>query len=120
MSSVCVSRQKLLGLLELDAAGTVLYFRTERSADANGERGETPLDITGRNFFGEVAPFRNVEDFHHRLDSFYKSSDQANSFEFDCDYEGQTVPVRVLLARICERSESRATKSMLVHIREIA
>jgi hypothetical protein len=120
MNSAVMSHQKFFGLLELDAGGTVLYSRIE--SDGNGADSTPTMkvapDMMGRNFYSEVAPFQNVEEFHRRLDSFRNSSQQANSFEFDCDYEDGTVAVRVLLARISERSDARATKSLLVHIRK--
>jgi len=115
MNSLILSQQKLFGLLELDAEGTVLYFKSEGD---EGSSGDVAPDITGRNFFSDVAPFKNVEEFHHRLDIFQRGSEPANSFEFDCDYEDEVVPVRVLLARMRERSKPHTTKSMLVHIRK--
>ena len=114
MSAEITSRPKFFGLLELDAAGTVLYSKIESA----GSPGGAAHDITGRNFFSDVAPFKNVEKLHHRLDSFRQSSSQADSFEFNCDYEDGFVPVRVLVARIYGRSEIRATKSILIHIRK--
>jgi hypothetical protein len=100
---------QLLGLLELDPAGTVLYARLER---------DVRRDMSGMNFFSEVAPFKNVEEFRRRLEEFSKGKEQANSFNFTCDFEDDTVPVRVLVARIRERSNSERTKSILVHIRQ--
>lgn len=114
MSRLIRSRQKLFGLLELDAAGTVLYsgIETEGGPDVS------PSDVTGHNFYSEVAPFLNVEEFHQRLDTFDRGSEQANSFVFNCDYEDGSVPVRVLLARTRERSNGDHTQSLLVHIRK--
>lgn len=101
-------------MLELDAAGTVLYFRTEQ----NAESADAPPDITGRNFYYDVAPFLNVEEFHEYLDDFNTSDEHANSFKFNCKYDNEIVPVRVLLARLCERTGQQMRKSTLVHIRE--
>lgn len=114
MSRSILSQQKLFGLIELDAIGTVLYSRIETEGDPGG----SPSDVTGHNFFSEVAPFLNVEEFHQCLDAFNRSSEYANSFLFNCDYEDGAVPVRVLLARICERSNDYRTKSLLVHIKK--
>ena len=77
MSSVVTSRPNLFGLLELDTAGTVLYSRIDRDGDAGGV---VAPDITGRNFFSDVAPFQNVEEFHRRLDNFRRKDEQAKSF----------------------------------------
>ena len=106
--------RKLYGLVELDPAGTVLYSRFE--AD-----GETPLGVsqsyTGLNFFTEVVTFRNAVEFRNQLDRFSRGSQPAYSMDFTCEYEDGPVHVRVLLARIRERSEADVTKSVLVHIR---
>jgi hypothetical protein len=112
MSPSILSRQNLFGLLELDAAGTVLYSGIE----TEGDRDASPSDMTGHNFYSEVAPFLNVEEFHQRLDIFARSSEQAYCFLFNCDYEDGAVPVRVLLARAGKRTNGDHTKSLLVHI----
>jgi hypothetical protein len=104
--------RKLFGILELDSAGTVLYNRF----DPDGGGGAA-ADMTGRNFYTEVAPFRNVGEFRQRLDCFSRGTEPAHSMDFTCDYEDGPLPVRVLLARIRERSQAEATKSILVHIR---
>ena len=114
MSHSILSRQKFFGLLELDAAGTVLYSRIETEGGTDG----SPSDVTGHNFYSEVASFLNVEEFHQRLENFDRSSEHANSFAFSCDYEDGAVPVRVLLARIRERTNGDQTQSLLVHIRK--
>jgi hypothetical protein len=114
MSSRILTRQKLFGLLELDAAGTVLYSRLEVDDKLNG----LAADVAGQNFFSEVAPFLNIEEFHQRLDNFYQSREQANSFVFNCAYADGAVRVRVLLARISERTNGDHTKSLLVHIKK--
>jgi hypothetical protein len=106
--------RKLYGLVELDPAGTVLYARIEH--DGPQPNGGGP-DYTGRDFYAEVAPFRNVVEFRDQLDRFSRGSLPAHSMDFVCDYEDGPVPVRVLLARIRERSQADVTKSVLVHIR---
>jgi len=106
--------RKLFGLVEIDAAGTVLYTRIE--PDGTPPSGAAP-DYTGRNFYADVAPFRNVVEFRNLLDNFSRGSQPAHSMDFTCDYEDGPVYVRVLLARIRERSQADATKSVLIHIR---
>lgn len=116
MSSVILRQQKLFGLLELDAAGTVLYSRLE--GDGTGNLDCSVADVAGRNFFSEVVSFLNIEEFQQRLETFNSGCEQANSFEFNCDYEDGAVAVRVLLARIRERANDYRTKSLLVHIKK--
>lgn len=114
MSASIIANQKFFGLLELDASGLVLYSRAEKDGNADA----SAVDITGHNFFSEVAPFKNVEEFQRCLDSFIKSTQQANSIHFTCQYEDGPQSVKVLLARVRERSEHDRTKSILVHIRK--
>lgn len=114
MSGVILSRRKLFGLLELDVAGTVLYSRLEGDDNLDG----SAAAVAGHNFYSEVAPFINVEEFHKCLDTFNRSTEQALSFVFNCDYADGAVPVRVLLARIRERTSGDHTKSLLVHIKK--
>lgn len=115
MSAPVIASQKFFGLLELDADGTVLYSRIERGADWQ----HPAHNITGRNFYSDVAPFRNVEEFHQCLDNFSRGSQPANTIPFTCQYEDGPVLVKVLLARVRERSEHDLNKSILVHIRKV-
>jgi hypothetical protein len=110
MSAWLLTAQELLGLFELDDDGKVLYYRTDSGA--------TSRDMTGHNFYDEVAPFENVEEFRQCVTDFTRGAKAADSFYFDCHYDGSDHPVRVLLARICERLNRNNTKSVLVHIRQ--
>jgi hypothetical protein len=101
---------QLLGLVELDQAGTVLYARLEKD--------DVRRDLSGLNFFSEVAPFKNVAEFRQRLDDFTNGRDQANKFNFTCDFEDGEVSVRVLIARVSERTNGKRAESILVHIRQ--
>ena len=109
MSVSLLTAQELLGLFELDAVGKVLYHRRDSAA--------TSPDMTGHNFYDEVAPFDNVEEFRQCVTDFTQGAKAADSFDFDCRCDGSDHPVRVLLARICEAVNRNNTKSVLVHIR---
>lgn len=111
-----VPAQKLYGFFELDSADTVLYMRLEM--DGARSFGLAP-DYTGENFFTEVVPFRNVVEFRDHLDEFRQGSQPALSIDFTCDYEDGPLLVKMLLARIRERSEADVTRSILVHIRRV-
>ena len=100
----------LLGLFELDGAGKVLYCRMDLA--------DTSHDLTGRNFYDEVAPFQNVEEFRQCVADFTRGAKAADSFDFDCHYDGCDHPIRVLLARIFESVNLNSTKSVLLHIRQ--
>ena len=109
MSVSLLTAEELLGLFELDARGKVLYYRMDSA-------GKSP-DMTGHNFYDEVAPFDNVDDFRRCVTDFTQGAKPADSFDFDCHYGASDHPIRVLLARICERVNTNNTKSVLVHIR---
>ena len=113
MSVSLLTAKELLGLFELDGAGKVLYYRM----DSGGKPGGTSPDMAGHNFYDEVAPFDNVEEFRRCVTEFTRGAKVADSFDFDCHYKSSDHPVRVLLARICERFDQNNTKSVLVHIR---
>jgi len=110
MSVAVITAQELLGLFELDPAGRVLYYRTD-------EDGDTSTKIVGHNFYDEVLPFENVEEFRQCVTEFTRAAMAAESFDFDCRYGGSAHRVKVLLARIPESVNRNNTKSVLVHIR---
>jgi hypothetical protein len=114
MSTTVLGQQNLFGLFELDTTGNVLYSRIE----ADGEKGSAP-DVAGHNFFEAVAPFENAEELRRRIQSFTRSDGQADNFHFSCRCDDGPLLVKVLLARIRERSNARQTKSILVHIRKV-
>ena len=111
MSTSPLIQPKLFGLFELDPAGTVVYSRTEPG-------GIVP-DMAGRNFFEEAAPFGNAEELRRRIADFTRGEGQAENFHFTCQFEDGPLHVKVLLARIRERSNGQGTKSVLVHIRKV-
>jgi hypothetical protein len=115
MSTSLLILQKPFGLFELDTTGTVLYSRVEPDGDG---RGVAP-DVSGLNFFDDVASFENAAELRHRIATFTDSEGQADSFHFTCLFDNGPLPVKVLLARIRERSNGRRTKSILVHIRKV-
>lgn len=115
MNAPVIASQKFFGLLELDADGLVLYSRIERDADWH----HPAPNITGCNFYSEVASFQNIEEFHRCLNNFSRSAQAADTIPFTCQYEDGPVLVKVLLARVRERSEQDMTKSILVHIRKV-
>ena len=80
----------------------------------------TGPDMSGRNFYEEVAPFENVAEFRRLVNEFAHGASPADSFKFDCRYEDCVHPIKVLLARIRERLNHDRTKSVLVHIRKAA
>jgi hypothetical protein len=115
MSTTLLDQQKLFGLFELDPAGTILYSRIEPDGDGFG----IAPDVVGHNFFETVAPFENAEELRRRIANFTNGDGQADNFHFSCRFGNGSLLLKVLLARICERSNGKRTKSILVHIRKV-
>ena len=99
------------GLVELDSAGTVLYFNPER------KEAVTP-PLVGRNFFTDIQPVADDESFQRHIKSFRQSSAPSQSFSFTFNLGGGLLNVRVLLARIHEQSQDGGRDSVFVHIRK--
>jgi len=116
MNFSSATEAELFGLFELDASGTVLYHRVDPEPELPTE----PLNLAGRNFYDDVAPFENTEEFRRCVTQFNSSDKFADSFTFDCRFDENAQPVRVLLARIREAGEAGNTKSILVHISRAA
>ena len=110
MSAALLTPPELSGLFELDDAGKVIYYRMDSG-------GRSP-DMTGYNFYDEIASFENIKEFRQCVTDFTRGAKVADSFDFDCHYNGSDHPIRVLLARISERVNRNNTKSVLVHIRQ--
>jgi hypothetical protein len=114
MNTSLLEEQNFFGLFELDDSGTVLYSRIEAEGRSHAERAH----LNGQNFFHEMVPFENKEEFRKRIARFARSQIQADNFIFNGRINNGSLPVRVLLARITERSNADHTKSILVHIRK--
>lgn len=108
-----LARHLLLGLLELDEAGTVLYFNPE----LQGRLGGPMSDLVGRNFYTEVAPARNIDELREQLESFRRSQEPSRTIYFTFHFERDSHPVRLLLARVREQSEIGTRESIFVHLK---
>lgn len=115
MSFPITATGRFYGFVELKADGTVLYARVENGDDW----ASTVPDFRGRNFYNEWVPFDNVEELHDQLDAFHRGSEPLEVFTFNCRYRDGAVPVKILLARVCERADQGVTKSILVYIKKV-
>ncbi|HEY3037097.1 MAG TPA: hypothetical protein VGJ66_00085 [Pyrinomonadaceae bacterium] len=112
MSVTTLDQEESLGIFELDDDGIVIYSSFEESNRWVGAE----KDIRGRDFFNEVLAFTNVAELQRRLESFKAEGIPARSFDFVCHFHQQSVTVKVLLARLCDKFDGRP-KSVLVHLR---
>jgi hypothetical protein len=106
-----------MGLFELDTAGTVMYSRVNPNIYDNASSAPPSSDFVGRNFFEEVAPFKNVEEFRRRFRHFACGSDSAEKFTFTCQFEERPAEMKVMLTRISEREFDEDKKLIIVDIR---
>ena len=102
-----------LGLLELDADGTVLYYKPDgRDAQPDAERA-----IVGRNLFADVMRAADCRDLRERLGEFWRGHDPTRSFDFTFNSERASLAARVLLARTREQTDGVERESVFVYIR---
>lgn len=102
-----------LGLLELDADGTVLYYKPEGAAVQTNDAGR----IVGRNLFDDVMPSADREALRDRLGEFWRGHDPTRSFDLTFNTERSSLPARVLLARTREQTGGVERESVFVYIR---
>jgi photoactive yellow protein len=103
-----------LGLVELDDAGTVLYYdRDDGATYASG----SPQEMVGRNFLTDVAPVADALEFRNALTAFRRAHAPSHSFNFTFRAGDAALPTRILLARVHEKSEAGGRGSMLVQIK---
>jgi len=113
MNSVQKIPPEVFGLFELSDEGTVLYSRSAAAQSA-----QPSPEIVGRNFFDEVAPFENTEEFRRYVERFIQSDFPSESFNFTCQIKNENIPAKIMLVRIIERSSERRAKTTIVDIRK--
>ncbi len=106
--------QKLFGLFELDSDGKIIYSRDFSKLGFAA----TNVALVGRNFFDEVAPFNNVEEFRRHFKYFVKSDQPTENFIFDCQYDGAVISVKVKISQVSEREFDERKNLFIVDIRE--
>src|SRR5215210_2318425 len=106
MSAAIFQQQELFGLFELDEFGTILYSRVESSS----RLGETVSDLTGKNFFKEIAVFADADAMRKKLSGFRSGTSVADTFRSLYTHEDSHFPVKILLARIRDKGNSAQTK----------
>ena len=112
MSVRPLDQQESLGIFEIDDDCKVIYSSLD---DSNSWVG-AEKDINGLDFFTEVLGFTNVADLQRRLEAFKAEAISASSFDFVCHFQHQSVPVKVLLARLHNQPDGNSG-SVLVHLR---
>ncbi len=79
------------GAVELDENGTILRYNA-----AEGDiTGRDPDQVLGRNFFTEVAPCTNSDEFHGRFREGVRRGNLNALFEYTFDYNMRPTRVKV-------------------------
>lgn len=102
-----------LGLLEMDYSGTILYYERERDGASGGDA----PDLVGRNLFTDVTPVSCSPDFRRLVKGFCDGHAPNASFQCAVRIGDRDLPVRVLLARLHEKSQAGRRDSVIVQIK---
>ena len=112
MSTQASSTTLPFGLLELDAAGTVVRYSpaSEQNPTVKSD------NVLGRNFFTEIMPAPQVKDQQARFRLFMTQGQTRDRFSTTFQTEAGQVKVQILLARITEKSEHGSARLALVRV----
>jgi len=104
------------GLFELKNDGMVLYSRFR----LNNRVVNSGSELTGQNFFEEIADFDNVKDLRQIFNRFVESRQFTDNFLFTCLFSEGAVPVRVTMVRAFENSYPEHNDIVILDIRNSA
>jgi two-component system cell cycle sensor histidine kinase/response regulator CckA len=110
------------GIIVVDEAGRILYYNA-REEQIAGRRRE---DVLGKNFFREVAPCTQVQEFYGRFEEAMRTTGLVANFNFKFPFPDRPREVEISLAsfrkensQLCLISVSDVTEKNLLreHIR---
>lgn len=79
------------GAIQLDAAGKIMKY----NAAEGGITGRDPKSVIGKDFFKDVAPCTDTQEFRGRFHDGVKSGNLNTMFEYTFDYQMQPTKVKV-------------------------
>jgi photoactive yellow protein len=85
----------MFGAIELDAEGTILRYNIAESELT----GRKPDDVIGRNFFNDVAPCTNSDEFSGRFFKGVETGEFNAVFEYVFDYQMEPTKVRIIMIK---------------------
>lgn len=87
--------QLAFGAIQLDGEGNVLAYNA-----IEGEiTGRDPQAVLGRNFFTEVAPCTNTDEFYGKFIAGVRTGSLNTLFEYVFDYQMKPTKVQVHMKR---------------------
>lgn len=105
----------LCGIYEMDTAGTVLYHRSPNGSQTDA----AAANLTGRNFFDELANVQNFGEFQRHFKYFISDSHPTNEFKISFRFRENVLESRVKLVRVSERENNRSSSVIIVDIRQV-
>ena len=87
------------GVIQINKSGQIVSFNSveQRLARRSGE------DVTGKNFFSEIAPCADVKEFRGRFDEFLNGNNLSELFHFTYHFRDCTVDVQITFLRVNEQ-----------------
>ena len=105
------------GIIVVDEKGVILYYNAREEQIAGRRR----QDVLGKNFFTQVAPCTQVQDFYGRFQEAMSREGQVVKFQFRFPFPEQPREVEISLtsfekdgARLCLISVSDITEKTLL------
>lgn len=102
------------GLFELERNGKIVYTRYRKNNQLIAVRPH----LVGLNFFEDIADFENVTEFKCHFDNFFKSNQISDNFIFDCRFDSEIVPIRVMMLKAYSNSCMNPPNIVILDIRE--
>jgi len=103
------STEPPLGMFDLDADGTILYYRAESGSLPSGRS-----DLDGCSFYDVMAAFDHAGELRRMVEEFLQGDGSAANFAFICRAGGEELPLRALIARVREESDLGRAKAVLL------
>jgi photoactive yellow protein len=86
------------GVIQLNKRGEIVSFNS-----AEQRLSRRTEDVTGKNFFSEIAPCADVKEFRGRFDAFLNGNNLSELFNFTYHFRDYTVEVQITFLRVNEQ-----------------
>lgn len=90
----------MYGAVELDSIGTILSYNKAES-ELTGRKAS---DVVGKNFFRDVAPCTDTNEFSGRFFRGVKTGEFNAIFEYVFDHEMAPIKVRIVMVKSIDKN----------------
>lgn len=111
---ICREQLNYYGLFEIERNGKIIYTRYRK----NNQLISMKPHFVGLNFFEDIADFKNVGELKRHFDIFFMSNQISNNFIFDCRFDEETVPIRIMMLKAYSDSCLTPSNIVILDIRE--